>query len=393
MPDIANFTVERAKLDELINIGIALASENKLDRLLERILTEARGFTRADAGTLYLREDDKIRFIISQNDTLRKRGDYQENSSFLTFTLPIDENNIAGYVATTGKTLNIRDAYDLPGDVPFKFNKSFDEKNNYRCTSMLVVPMLDVEGYVVGVIQLINSLDENGKVASFKEEYENLTLSLASQAAVAVRNAQLREDLREASLEMIHRLSVAAEFRDEDTALHIKRMAYYSYIIARSLGMSESESDEILYTSPMHDIGKLGIPDSILLKPGKLTDEEFNEMKKHTIYGAQILKGSKNKTIRQSETIAISHHEKWNGTGYPYGLKGEEIPIEGRIVALADVFDALTSKRCYKPAFPLDKVEKIIKNDTGTHFDPAVVRAFFKKYDQIMEIYHKYGEF
>jgi putative two-component system response regulator len=258
---------------------------------------------------------------------------------------------------------------------------------------MLVVPMLDVDKYVVGVIQLINSMDENGNAAPFKEEDEIILLSLASQAAVAVSNTQLREELKEANLEMIHRLSVAAEFRDEDTALHIKRMSYYSHIIALGLGMSESDAEEILFTSPMHDIGKLGVPDSILLKPGKLTSEEFDEMKNHTVYGAQILKNSKNKIIRQSETIAISHHEKWNGTGYPKGLKGEEIPIEGRIVALADVFDALTSKRCYKAAFPLDKVERIIKQDTGTHFDPEVVRAFFRNYDKILEVYHKYGEF
>jgi HD-GYP domain-containing protein (c-di-GMP phosphodiesterase class II) len=382
----------KKKFDDLINIGVALASEQRLDNLLERIVTEARRFTCADAGSLYIREDNKIRFVVSQNDTLRKRhGAQREKENFLTFTMPISADNLAGYSALTGKILNIPDAYNLTGDYP-KINKSFDEKNNYRSTSMLVVPMQDVEKYCVGVIQLINAKDENGQIIPFKKECENLTYSLASQAAVAVRNAQLREELKESNMEMIHRLSVAAEFRDEDTALHIKRMSYYSQIIAKGLGFSDEEAENILFTAPMHDIGKLGVPDAILLKPGKLTNEEFDEMKRHTSYGAQILKGSQYKIIQQSETIAISHHEKWNGMGYPYGLKGEEIPIEGRIVALADVFDALTSKRCYKPAFPLDKVERIIKNDTGTHFDPAVVKAFFKHYDEILDVYYKFRE-
>jgi len=385
---------EKQKLDELINIGIAIASEKKLDKLLEKIVEEARRFTTADAGSLYLKEDgDVIRFVVSQNDTLRKRyGIGREKGSFLTFTMPISKENIAGYVASSGAILNLEDVYEIPPSYPFRFNKSFDEKSTYRSKSMLVVPMMDADREVVGVLQLINSLDENGETIAFKKEYEKLTLSLASQAAVAVRMAQLREELQTSSLEMIERLSVAAEFRDEDTALHIKRMSNYSAIIAKHMGFSEDRVEKILFTAPMHDIGKLGVPDSILLKPGKLTDEEFNEMKKHTVYGAKILEGSKHNFIKMAEVIAISHHEKWNGKGYPNGLAGEEIPVEGRIVALADVFDALSSKRCYKPPFPLEKVLDIIKTDTGTHFDPQVTEAFFRGMDEVMEVYNEYKE-
>lgn len=384
---------EKQKLDELINIGIALANEKRLDHLLDKIVKEARNFTNADAGTLYLREGDHIRFVVSQNETLKKRlGAKKEKEHYISFKMPISRDNIAGYTAASKEILNIEDVYELGDDVPFGFNKSFDLKSSYRSKSMLVVPMLDADKDIVGVIQLINSIDENGNIVAFKTEYEKLTFSLASQAAVAVKKAQLQEELKAASIEMIERLSVAAEFRDEDTAHHIKRMSNYSMIIAKHIGMTEEEIEMMLFTAPMHDIGKLGVPDSILLKPGKLTDEEWVEMKNHTIYGGQILKGSKYDLIRQAEVVALSHHEKWNGQGYPNQLAGEEIPIQGRIVALADVFDALSSKRCYKPAFPMEKVLSIIKADSGTHFDPKVTEAFFEGLDEIMQIYEDYKE-
>jgi len=384
---------EQKMMDKLINIGIALTSEKRLDNLLEKIVEEARRFTSADAGSLYLKEEDHIHFVVSQNDTIRKRaGEKQEKDSFLPFTMPISNENIAGYVALSGKVINLEDVYNIPLEMPFRFNKSYDERNNYTTRSMLVVPMINNENEIVGVLQLINSMDENGKVIPFKPQYEKLIQSLASQAAAAVQMAQLREELKDSNLEMIERLSIAAEFRDKDTALHIKRMSKYSQIIADGLGFSKEDSEMILFTAPMHDIGKLGVPDSILLKPAKLTAEEFEEMKKHTTYGAKILRDSDHKIIRQAEKIALSHHEKWDGTGYPNGLSGENIPIEGRIVALADVFDALSVKRCYKDALPLDIVEKIIHNDTGTHFDPKVTKAFFENYDRILDVFEKYRE-
>lgn len=384
---------EKTKLDELINIGIALASEKRLDKLLEKIVEEARQFTDADAGSLYLREGDLVRFVVSQNDTLRRKfGEDKEKEDFISFTMPISRENIAGYVASSGQILNLEDVYEIPEDKPFRFNRSFDKKTGYRAKSMLIVPMLDVDKDIVGVIQLINSIDEHGEIIPFKPSYEKLTFSLASQAAVAVRMAQMREELKSASLDMIQKLSVAAEYRDEDTANHIKRMSSYSAIIAKHMGYSDDFVETILFTSPMHDIGKLGVPDSILLKPGKLNKEEWEEMQRHTTYGKKILEGSGHDLIRTAESIAISHHEKWNGKGYPNGLSGEDIPIEGRIVALADVFDALSSKRCYKNAFPLEKTLAIIKSDTGTHFDPGVTEAFFRGIDEIMVFYNKYRE-
>jgi len=182
---------------------------------------------------------------------------------------------------------------------------------------------------------------------------------------------------------------LAAEYKDEDTGDHIVRMSRYSALIAEKLGLPAEEVQNILYAAPMHDVGKIGIPDSILMKPGKLTDEEFETMKTHSVIGANILAYSKAEVLKLAEQIAISHHEKWNGKGYPQGLAGDNIPLVGRIVGLADAFDALTSKRPYKDPFPVEVALDIIKKDRGEHFDPAIVDVFLKNIDEILKIKQK----
>ena len=194
------------------------------------------------------------------------------------------------------------------------------------------------------------------------------------------------EQLKNASLEVIWRLTAASEYRDNETGAHIKRMSHYSAAIARKMGLRKKTVETILYSAPMHDIGKIGIPDDILLKAGKLNTEEWRIMKSHTIIGANILKGSKIGFVRMGAMIALTHHEKWDGSGYPNGLKGRQIPLAGRIVALADVFDALTSKRTYKEPFPVQKSNRIIEEGRGTHFDPEVVDAFFNIQADILQI-------
>jgi putative two-component system response regulator len=198
-------------------------------------------------------------------------------------------------------------------------------------------------------------------------------------------------DLQEAYLDTIHRLALAAEHKDEDTGDHILRMSRYSIFLAEKLGLPPDEVQNIRYAAPMHDVGKIGTPDSILLKSGKLTDQEFELMKMHTTIGAKILGNSKAKILQVAEQIALSHHEKWNGKGYPLGLSGENIPMVGRIVALADTFDALTSKRPYKEPYPLAIAFEIIKKERGQHFDPAVVDVFFENIDEILKIKSETG--
>ena len=212
---------------------------------------------------------------------------------------------------------------------------------------------------------------------------------------VNAKTAQLQEalnKLRDASLDTINRLSKAAEYKDEDTGAHILRMSNYSAAVARSLGLHTSLVSNILYAAPMHDVGKIGIPDNILLKPGPLDKKEWVIMKTHTTIGGRILEGSDAAFINLAKVVALAHHEKWDGSGYPLGLKGKDIPQAGRIVAIADVFDALTSQRPYKKAFSLEKSFDNIRKSSGSHFDPEVVEAFFAVQEEILDINKKYAD-
>jgi putative two-component system response regulator len=215
------------------------------------------------------------------------------------------------------------------------------------------------------------------------------------ETEVAKRTEDLRCALKKveaASLETIHRLCMAAEYRDEDTGAHIERMSHYAAALARRMGLDEHTVETILYAAPMHDVGKIGIPDRILLKPSKLDAAEWETMKQHTVIGAKILSGSDAEFIRLGETIARSHHEKWDGSGYPDGLKGTEIPIAGRIAAVADVFDALTSKRPYKEPFSVERSLATITEGRGSHFDPEAVDAFLAIQEEILAIKKQYGD-
>lgn len=378
------------QLVRLNKIGIALSSEQNLTDLLSLILNETRNFTNADAGSLYIREGNNLIFMVAQNETIsRQLKESFDSEPYKGKTLVISKESLAGYVAATGKILNIEDAYNLPENEEYHFYGDFDEENNYRTKSMLLIPLKEPKGDIVGVLQLINFLNKKGEIISFNQEHEPLILSLASQAAVSIKNARLAEELKKAYLDVIFRLSLAAEYRDDNTASHLHRMSNYSALIAKKLRLPAEEVELIKHASPMHDIGKIGISDSILLKPGKLTQDEFNEMKKHTIIGAKILANGDTSLLKASEIIAQTHHEKFDGTGYPYQLKGDEIPLVGRIVALADVFDALTTKRCYKPAFPVDESLSIIRRESGKHFDPKIVYAFFFALDEILSVYKK----
>jgi putative two-component system response regulator len=226
------------------------------------------------------------------------------------------------------------------------------------------------------------------KVKAYNDHMQNYQKEL--EAEVSKRTIQLRQalkKLKEVSLESIFHLCRAAEYKDENTGDHIKRMSHYASAVARKMGLNKQTVEDLLYTAPMHDAGKIGIPDHILLKPSKLNNKEWETMKQHTIVGAQILAGSGAKFIKLAETIALTHHERWDGSGYPKGLKGSKIPLIGRIAAIADVFDALTSKRPYRmQPFSLEEAFNYIKEGRGRHFDPKVVDAFFATKDEIVLI-------
>lgn len=229
--------------------------------------------------------------------------------------------------------------------------------------------------------------------AEFLPRVRNMLSLRRSRQMLADRALLLSEEIRKATADLrmqeretIFRLSKLAEYRDPETGAHIMRMAHYSRHIARNMRLPVEEQDLILQASPMHDIGKVAIPDHILLKPGKLEPAEFDLIKTHSAIGHEILKNSPSRMLQASAVIALSHHEKFDGTGYPAGIKGEDIPLYGRITAVADVFDALTSDRPYKKAFDIETAMKIIREGDGTHFDPACVRAFFHDWDTVLQI-------
>ncbi|WP_293762373.1 HD domain-containing phosphohydrolase [uncultured Paraglaciecola sp.] len=228
--------------------------------------------------------------------------------------------------------------------------------------------------------QDIAALHESQKNAAYKQlERFNQDFMLL----MAQKDASYKA-LESSHLDTIRRLATAAEFKDDDTGVHIVRMSRISSMIAHAYGQDKIYCDLLEQASPMHDIGKIGIPDSVLKKPGKLTEEEWVCMKKHPEYGANILSGSEVPLLQMAEEVALSHHEKFDGSGYPSNLKGDQIPLSGRIVGLADFFDALTMDRCYRKAFSDEKAIAMVKENNGTHFDPAVVKAFLSISDEII---------
>jgi putative two-component system response regulator len=200
------------------------------------------------------------------------------------------------------------------------------------------------------------------------------------------------QELHATRLEIIRRLGRAAEYKDNETGLHVIRMSHYSRLIAKNAGMNEDEVELLFNAAPMHDVGKIGIPDHILRKPGKLNPEEWEIMKQHVHIGARIIGKHTSKLLETARIVALTHHEKWDGTGYPHHLSGEQSPITGRIVAIADVFDALTSVRPYKEAWPVEKALDFIKEQRGEHFDPSLVDCFLDVFPEILKVKERYAE-
>ena len=227
----------------------------------------------------------------------------------------------------------------------------------------------------------------------FQPRVHNMLALRRAHLSTRLRAAELEGEVRKATAtihqreeETVTRLARAAEFRDPETGAHIQRMAHYSALIARQLEQAEDFCTKILLAAPMHDVGKLGIPDHILMKPGRLTTEEFEQMRRHPLIGYDILKDSSSPVIGMAAVIALTHHEKFDGSGYPHGARGEDIPLEGRIVAVADVFDALTSSRPYKPAWSLEAAEHFLREGRGSHFDPMCVDALLSDWNGVLQI-------
>ncbi|MBF0383659.1 MAG: response regulator [Magnetococcales bacterium] len=254
----------------------------------------------------------------------------------------------------------------------------------------------ETTGFAVGAVDYITKPFSPAVVQSRVNTHLQLVKAkkeLAEQNQILDRKVRERtQELVETRLQIIQRLGRAAEYKDNETGLHVIRMSHYSRILALAAGFSTDKAEIILQAAPMHDIGKIGIPDRILLKPGSLDNEEWSVMRKHPGIGAGIIGVHEAEVLKVAKIVALTHHEKWDGSGYPRGLKGEAIPIEGRIIAIADVFDALTTARPYKDAWSVEKTVEVMKQDSGTHFDPNLTPLFFDRLDSILEIKEKWSE-
>ncbi len=243
---------------------------------------------------------------------------------------------------------------------------------------------------MTSLLRMKNYHDELKNYQAHLQQMVAEKTSALRSALLALENA--RQATVQAHMETIHKLSAAAEYKDEDTGSHIMRMSRYCELIARARGLNEDDVELILNSSPMHDIGKMGIPDAILLKPGKLDGDEWEIMRGHTLIGARILSGGSSKFLEAGAEIALSHHEKWDGSGYPNHLAGENIPLFGRICAVADVFDALTSRRPYKMALPNQRSLEIMSKGRGSHFDPDLYDLFLANYDEVLKIQNSFHD-
>lgn len=378
-----------------------------LDALLETLLLQARCLTHADAGSIYLIEDNTLYFSHLQNDTLFPNS-RSKKYLFTSHVLGIDRQSLAGYVALTGAPLMIDDAYHLSDPLPYSFNDTFDRLSGYRTKSILAVPLTTSQKRIVGVLQLLNAQDHNREFVPFTAQDQLLLSYFANNAAAAVERAKMTR-------EIILRMIKMCELRDPtETGLHVSRVAAYAaeiyqeWSLARGISREEIKKtkDLIRIAAMLHDLGKIAISDLILKKPGKLDPEEFRVMQWHTIYGARFFGQDGTDLDLLSGEIALNHHERWDGSGYPGkvpdifrddlalgpGKQGEEIPLAARIVALADVYDALVSKRVYKGPVPEDQVLEYIRGQSGKHFDPEVVAAFLAVHEVIVAIREKYRE-
>jgi len=385
-----------------------------VNQLLDRVLRKSRLMTGAEAGTIFIaRRRGRKRWLEPasiQNDAIKvKRAD---------FIVPIGSGTIAGHVADKGRTVLIEDVYNIPPRSPYRFDPGFERKN-YKTRSMFCFPLKNLQNEVIGVVQLINCrrrgrrqpvpfdadveqlvapiarvVGHSIERASMLDEIraKNRTLSVRNQqlAEQRARIAALQEETEAAFKVSVTLLARAAEIHDEETGNHIIRVNEYSYAIAKLLGMDDTWCDEIRYSAQLHDVGKMSVDSAVLKKKGALDPAEREEMNRHTVYGYQILSASPRLSL--GAEIALYHHEKWDGTGYPNGVKGEAIPLSARIVQMADIYDALRSERPYKPAFSHDKTVGIMTRgddriDPYGHFDPKLVQLFQDNHPEFARIW------
>jgi len=404
---------EKEILANIINLGQEITQVKDVDLLLEKILTESRKFVNADAGSIYVKSNNKLLFNYAQNSTLQKKLPPGKKLIYSTFSIPVNNKSIAGYVANTGETINIPDVYNLGASVPYLFDKKYDELSKYKTRSILAFPLKTPQDDILGVLQLINAMNSSGSIIPFSEEDEPFIMHFANSAAISLERAQMTRAI-------ILRMLRMAEMRDpKETGAHVNRVGAFSAAIYEAWAVRKNipgkeidkTKDVLRMAAMLHDVGKVAISDIILKKPARLDVDEFEIMKQHTFLGAKLFSDSRSEFDTAAFHIALEHHEHWDGNGYPGRVSfdctagqqpfvsavtdskaGEEIHQFARIVAVADVYDALSSRRCYKDAWDESEVLAAIKNGSGKQFDPEMVAAFFDVFDIFRNIRQQYPD-
>jgi response regulator RpfG family c-di-GMP phosphodiesterase len=380
---------------------------NDIDMILDRILYEARQLANADAGSIFLAQGNSLIFNQVQNDTLYGK-DGNRAVQYTNLSVPCTNASIVGHAAMTGEIIAIDDAYHLPSHLPCTFNSSFDEEFSYHTVSILAIPLHSYNDQIVGVMQLINAQDEQRRPIAFSKKIQTYLQLFSNNAAVAIERGTMNREL-------ILRMVKMSEMHDpKETGAHVQRVGAYSAEIYRRWAHKyavdskelKARHDMIRLAAMLHDVGKVGIADVILKKPGRLDTAEFGHIKRHTVLGARLFANTTSNLDKMSMDIALHHHEKWDGTGYPGAidltaedwekhssappLRGEMIPLEARITALADVYDALSSSRVYKEAWDDEDIYAEIMANAGKHFDPEIVDIFFEITDVLKAIRKRY---
>jgi len=404
---------ETEKINSLIVLGIQLIQVNDLDILMQKILSEARRFINADAGSIYMIKNNMLEFSYTQNDTLQSQLPDDESLVYSTFKIPVNSESIAGYVATTARPLSIPDVYEISSEKPYKFTQRMDEVAGYRSKSMVTVPLQNSKGVVLGILQVINARTKTGEVVSFSRESELMMMHFANIAVIALERAQMTRAIIMRTIRM-------TQLHDpQETFGHVNRVGafavelYYRWAKKHDINRIELDKnrDILRMAAMLHDVGKIAISDLILKKPGRFNYDEYEIMKQHTVLGAKIFHDSQTEFDEAAYNVALNHHERWDGSGYPghvdpvtgspiqgftlrngspRGKKGIEIPLFGRIVSLVDVYDALSSRRSYKEAWDEDKTLKAIKTSAGSQFDPEIVDLFLGNLNVIRSIHERY---
>ena len=356
----------------------------KLTATLELILQAMVTRQGAEGGTLYLYHDGHLQLAATHCDGLELSA---INRELVDREIEPERDSLVALVARTGRTMVLHETSDSSLGGPLRIERDFDALTGRRTISAMAMRLDRSDGQPVGVLKLVNRLGPGEQVLPFSTVDRPDVRALAELATVAIDKSQEHERMRWKHMETILRLSAAAELRAGNMFGHVRRLSRISTIIAKSLDLAPGQTDLIRYASPMHDIGKTRLPDAVVAKSGRLSSDEHHIMRKHTIIGAQILTGLRGDVLEMARDITLSHHERWNGSGYPHGQAGEDIPLPGRVVAVADTFDALVTERSWRSSCPIGMALETISAEGETLFDPDVTRAFLQAEDHVRQVY------